>query len=79
MFGFQFLANLLIPVHIVFVGYGLAIIVYPAEYDMYVRMFPVLMAHDDVLRIGDFHFTHILLCKLYHFLVRQGLGASTAE
>ena len=38
---------------------------------MHVRMFPVLVSHDDVLRIGDFHFTHVLLRKLYHFPVCQ--------
>ena len=38
---------------------------------MHMRMLPVLVAHDDVLRIGDFHLAHILLRKLYHLLVRQ--------
>jgi hypothetical protein len=71
VFGFQFLANLFVPVHIVFIGYGLAVVVYPVEYDMHVRMLPVLVAHNDILRIGDFHFMHIFLRQLYHLLVRQ--------
>ena len=71
VFGFQLLACLLVAVHVVPVRNGLAVVVYTVEHDMYVRMFPVLVAHDDVLRIGDFHLAHILLRKLYHFLVRQ--------
>ena len=50
---------------------SLAAVVYTVEHDMHVRMLPVLMAHDDILRIGNFHFTHIFLRKLYHLLVCQ--------
>ena len=71
MFGFQLLAYLFVTVHIVPVRNSLAVVVYTVEHDMHVWMLPVLMEHDDVLRIGDFHFTHILLCKLYHLLIRQ--------
>ena len=71
VFGFQLLAYLFVAVHVVPIRNGLAIVVYAVEHDMHVRMFPVLVAHDDVLRIGDFHFTHVLLRKLYHFPVCQ--------
>ena len=68
---FQFCAYLFIAVHVVPVRNGLAVVVYTVEYDMHMWVFPVLMAHDDVLRIGDFHFTHIFLRKLYLLLVGQ--------
>ena len=71
MFGFQLLAYLFVTVHIVPVRNGPAVVVYAVEYNMYVRMLPVLVAHDDILRIGDFHFTHILLRKLYHLPICQ--------
>ena len=71
VFGFQLLAYLLVAVYVVPVRNGLAVVVYAVEHDMHVRMFPVLVAHDDVLRISDFHFTHVLLRKLYHFPVCQ--------
>ena len=71
VFGFQLLAYLLVTVHVVPVRNGLAVVVNTVEYNMHVRMLPVLMAHDDILRIGDFHLTHVLLRKLYHLLVCQ--------
>lgn len=54
VFGFQLLAYLLVAVHVVPVRNGLAVVVYAVEHDMHVRVFPVLVAHDDVLRISDF-------------------------
>ena len=71
VFGFQLLAYLFVTVHVVSVRNGLAIVVYTVEHDMHMWVFPVLMAHDDILRIGNFHFTHIFLRKLYHLLVCQ--------
>ena len=52
-------AYLFVTIHVVPVRNGLAVIVYAVEHDMHMWVFPVLMAHDDILRIGDFHFTHI--------------------
>ena len=53
MFGFQLLADLFVTVHIIPVRNSLTVVIYTVEHDMHVRMLTVLMAHDNILRIGD--------------------------
>jgi hypothetical protein len=65
----QFLADLLAPVTVVTVGYGLAVIVNPIKDKMDVRVFLVEMPGNDVLCTGDPHPLHVIMGDSYHHLV----------
>ena len=62
--GCQHLADLFVPVAVVLVADGAAVIIYPVVNDMTMRMITVGMPGDDELRVHDSHQRHIVMGDL---------------
>jgi len=64
--GCQHLAGLFVPVAVVLVTDGVAVIIHPVVNDVTMRMITVSMPGDDELRVLDSHQFHIVVGDLQH-------------
>ena len=64
--GCQHLADLFVPVAVVLVTDGVAVIIHPVVNDVTMRMITVSMPGDDELRVLDSHQLHIIVGDFQH-------------